>query len=92
MQLIKNNICSGYRLKGLKELDLILVGASPQTPGIYRITDRSMKKGQHPFQWMPPHASVTSYGARVASQHGPVLRTGGRMIPLKREKSIWIEK
>ncbi len=92
MQLIKDNTCSGYSLKGLKESDLILMGASPQTPGIYRITDKSMKKGRHPFQCMPPHASVTSYGARVASQHGPVLRTGGKMIALKREKSIWIKK
>ena len=89
MQLIKDNTCSGY---SLKESDLILMGASPQTPGIYRIADKSMKKGQHPFQWMPPHASVTSSGARVASQHGPVLRTGGRMIPLKCEESIWIKK
>jgi len=27
-----------------------------------------------------PHASITSYGARVASQHCPILRAGGRKI------------
>jgi hypothetical protein len=52
-----------YRINK-KEFYLILMGASPQTPGIYRIEDQSMvgqmKVGAaQPDDMYGPHASVT---------------------------------
>jgi len=51
------------------------MGASPQTPGVLRMVDQSMKA----IRIRPPKKARPSYfghllGARVALQHSPILR------------------
>jgi hypothetical protein len=48
-------------------------GGCPQTPGVYRMDDQSMKvKGR--TQRCDLHTSATDPGARVAPQRCPILR------------------
>lgn len=44
---------------------------------------------QHAFGAMPPHVSVTSHGARVASQHSPILQAGRGRITNLTKNSSW---
>jgi len=55
------------------------MGACPQTPRIYRFMNKSMIKTRAVRKTLP-HASVTSFGAQVASQHGLILQTGNQRI------------
>jgi hypothetical protein len=75
----------------LKEDNPILRGPAPCPPGIYRIEDKSMREGQVQLRCTCPHAFVTGCGARVASQHCPILRAGNKMLSLlkKRSRGIW---
>ena len=48
---------------------------------------------QHAFDSMPPHVSVTSHGARVASQQSPILQTGlVRLTKLRKTSSSNIKE
>ena len=49
--------------------------------GFNALKTETWEKGRHTFDRMPPHVSVTSHGAQVASQHCPILQAGDRMIP-----------
>ncbi len=49
--------------------------------GFNALKTETWKKGRHTFDRIPPHVSVTSHGAQVASQHCPILQAGDRMIP-----------
>jgi hypothetical protein len=52
-----------------------IMGASPQTPGVYRLMDQSMKSESiRPYRAVRPSYFGHPLGARVALQHGPILR------------------
>jgi len=64
--------------------------------GFNALKTETWEKGRHTFDRIPPHVSVTSHGAQVASQHCPILQAGDRMIPwrykITRESGIKVPK
>jgi len=76
MNIYRSGTRKRLSMINFKEDNLILRGPAPLPPGIYRIEDKDMKKGQIPSRCTCPHVFVTGCGARVASQHCPILRAG----------------
>jgi len=59
---------------GKRNRSILIWGLCPQSPGIYRFMDQSMRRGNGRGRNTRPHAPVTCCGARVASQQSPILR------------------
>ncbi len=47
-----------------------------------------MRRGQRTIYTLPPHASITSFGAQVASQQSPILRVGKNRIAKCRKNAM----
>src|SRR6056297_2835386 len=65
---------------GKRNRSILIWGLCPQSPGIYRFMDQSMKMGNGRGIGTRPHAPVTCCGARVASQQSPILRASDNAL------------
>ena len=74
-----------------KECCQFYMGASPQTPGIFRFLNQSMNRIKKAVQYTAPYFGCL-FSARVASQHCPILQTGNRKITGAEEKARPDEK
>ena len=74
-----------------KECCQFYMGASPQTPGIFRFLNQSMDRVKKAVQYTAPYFGYL-FSARVASQHCPILQTGNRKVTGAEKKARSDEK
>ena len=78
MNIYRSGTRKRLSMINFKEDNLILRGPAPLPPGIYRIEDKDMKKGQIPSRCTCPHVFVTGAALgllpSIALSSGPVKK------------------